>query len=74
MCVADMLEGKELIIHMVLAKSYSTIDNLFCLQTLVTKYLKSKGKRFYAVFVDFEKAFDRIDINALWNKLQFKNE
>ena len=46
-------------------KSYSTIDNLFCLQTLVTKYLKSKGGRFYAVFVDFEKAFDRIDRNAV---------
>ena len=54
-------------------KSYSTIDNLFCLQTLVTKYLKSKGGRFYAVFVDFEKAFDRINRNALWNKLQSLN-
>ena len=54
-------------------KSYSTIDNLFCLQTLVTKYIKSKGGRFYAVFVDFEKAFDRIDRNALWNKLQSLN-
>ena len=54
-------------------KSYSTIDNLFCLQTLVTKYLKNKGGRFYAVFVDFEKAFDRIDRNALWNKLQSLN-
>ena len=54
-------------------KSYSTIDNLFCLQTIVTKYLKSQGGRFYAVFVDFEKAFDRIDRNALWNKLQSLN-
>ena len=45
----------------------------FGLQTLVTKYLKSKGGRFYAVFVDFEKAFDRIDRNALWNKLQSLN-
>ena len=54
-------------------KSYSTIVILFCLQTLVTKYLKNKGGRFYAVFVAFEKAFDRIDRNALWNKLQSLN-
>ena len=45
-------------------RSFPTIDNLFCLQTLVTKYLTNKGGRFYAVFVDFEKAFDRIDRNA----------
>lgn len=51
-------------------KSYSTVDNLFCLQTVVTKYLRNKGGRFYAAFVDFEKAFDRVDRNALWNKLQ----
>lgn len=54
-------------------KSYSTIDNLFCLQTIVTKYLRKKGGRFYAVFVDFEKAFDHVDRNALWNKLQSLN-
>ena len=28
-------------------KSYSTMDNLFCLQTIVTKYSKSQGGRFY---------------------------
>ena len=51
-------------------KSYSTSDNLFCLQIIVTKYLRNKGGRFYAVFVDFEKAFDRVDRNALWTKLK----
>ena len=51
-------------------KSYSTSDNLFCLQTIVTKYLRNKGGRLYAVFVDFEKAFDRVDRNALWTKLK----
>ena len=42
---------------------------LICLQTVVTKYLRQKGGRIYAIFVDFEKAFDRIDRNMLWNKL-----
>ena len=48
-------------------KSYSAIDNLLCLQTLVTKYLKIKGGRFYDIFFDFEKVFDRMDRNALNN-------
>ena len=30
---------------------YSTIDNLFCLQTAVTKYLRQTGGRLYAIFV-----------------------
>ena len=49
---------------------FSTFDNLFCPQTIVTNYLRNKGGRFYAIFVDFEKAFDRVDRNALWTKLQ----
>ncbi|MEW8546872.1 MAG: reverse transcriptase family protein, partial [Candidatus Thiodiazotropha sp.] len=50
-------------------RTYSTIDNLFCLQTIITKYLRHKGGRVYAIFVDFEKAFDRIDRDILWYKL-----
>ena len=53
--------------------TYSTVDNLFCLQAIVTKYLRQKGGRLYAIFVDFEKAFDRIDRNILWNKLNSLN-
>ena len=53
--------------------TYSTIDNLFCLQTVITKYLRQKGSRLYAIFVDFEKAFDRIDRSMLWNKLNTLN-
>ena len=41
--------------------TYSTVDNLFCLQAIVTKYLRQKGGRLYAILVDFEKAFGRID-------------
>ena len=43
---------------------------MFCLQTIVSKYLRKQGGRCYAVFVDFEKAFDCVDRNALWKKLQ----
>ena len=51
-------------------KSYLTSDKLFCLQTIVTKDLRNKGGRLYAVFVNFEKVFDRVDRNALWTKLK----
>ena len=42
-------------------KGYSTIDNIFTLQSLVQKYLTKQGGRFYTLFVDFSKAFDCID-------------
>ena len=46
-------------------KDHSTIDSMFILHTLITKYLRHTGGRFYALFVDFEKAFDRVDRSAL---------
>ena len=51
----------------------STIDNVFCLQTIVQKYLRKKGGRLYATFVDFEKAFDRVNRKILWDKLNFQH-
>ena len=54
-------------------KEHTTIDQIFCLYTLITKYLRHKGGRFYALFVDFEKAFDRVDRAALWHKLMSQN-
>ena len=41
--------------------------------TFITKYLRQKGGRLYAIFVDFEKAFDRINRSMLWNKLNTLN-
>lgn len=41
-------------------KGYSTIDNIFCLQSLVQKYLTKQGGRFYTLFVDFSKAYDSV--------------
>lgn len=54
-------------------KNHSTTDNAFVLYTLITKYLRHKGGRFYTLFVDFEKAFDRVDRSALWHKLLTQN-
>lgn len=41
-------------------KGYSTTDNVFSLQSLVQKYLTKKGGRFYALYVDFSKAYDSV--------------
>lgn len=54
-------------------EKHTTIDQIFCLHTLITKYLRHKGGRFYALFVDFEKAFDHVDRNILWQKLITQN-
>lgn len=51
-------------------KGYSTIDNIFCLQSLIQKYLSKKRGRFYVLFVDFSKAFDSVDRDRLWYILE----
>jgi hypothetical protein len=48
---------------------YSTIDHIFTLYALVQKYLLRNTKLFVA-FVDFRKAFDSVNRNALWNVLR----
>ena len=45
-----------------------TSDNLIILHSLVQEKLKS-GKKLFACFVDFEKAFDKIPRNKLVEKL-----
>ena len=47
---------------------YSTIDRIFSLSLIVNIYL-SKGKRLYAAFIDYKKAFDSINRVAIWKKL-----
>ena len=41
-------------------KGRGTIEQIFILQSLISKYLSKKGGRCYTVFVDFSKAFDTI--------------
>ena len=52
-------------------RAFSTIDSVFVLDTLIEKYLRRPRGRFYCAFVDFTKAFDSINRNALWVKLQY---
>ena len=41
-------------------KGKSTVDQVFVLQSLVSKYISKKGGRCYSVFIDFTKAFDNV--------------
>jgi len=50
-------------------RGFATTDNIFVLDTLVRKALSRKRGHLYCSFVDFEKAFDSINREALWQKL-----
>ena len=41
-------------------KGKSSIDQIYILQSIVSKYLTKKKGRFYSVYVDFAKAFDSV--------------
>ena len=55
-------------------RGYSTIDNIFTLQSVIQKYISKGRGRFYCLilFVDFSKAYDRIDHSKLWKSLSSK--
>ena len=50
-------------------KGYSTMDNVFSLQSLIQKYLCRARGRFYCIFIDFKRAFDSIQHVNLWHSL-----
>jgi sorting nexin-29 len=47
---------------------YSTLDNLFTLYGIIDVLLFKK-KRLYCAFLDYEKAFDKVNRAFLWQKL-----
>ena len=47
---------------------FSTTDNIFTLHCLINLFLNKK-KRLFCAFIDFEKAFDKIDRALMWQKL-----
>ena len=53
-------------------KGKSTMDCIFTFYSIITKTLHA-GEKLYCVFVDYEKAFDKIDRTLLWQKLTSEN-
>ena len=52
-------------------KGKSTVDCIFIFSSIISKVLQA-GEKLYCVFIDYEKAFDRIDRSLLWHKLIFE--
>ena len=50
-------------------KGYATVDNVFILHSLIRDCLDRKRK-LYVAFIDYKKAFDSINRNALWKILE----
>ena len=55
-----------------LQRGKSTVECIFLLNSIVSKVINS-GDKLYCCFIDYEKAFDRIDRSLLWHKLIFEN-
>ena len=51
---------------------YRNTDHIFILKKLINKYLHKLKSKLYVCFVDFKKAFDSIDRNALFQKIENK--
>ena len=55
------------------AKYYATIDCIFLLNAFVSKVIHvHSGEQLHCCFIDYEKAFDRIDTPLLWRTLIFE--
>ncbi len=50
-------------------KGRGCVDQIFAMKRLVEEYL-GKDKKLYATFMDLEKAYERVNREALWSVLQ----
>ena len=50
-------------------KGKRCVDQIFAIKVMVEEYL-GKNEKLYASFMDLEKAYDRVDKEALWNVLK----
>ena len=53
-------------------KGKSTIDCIFTFHSVIAKTL-SAGEKLYCIFIDYEKAFDKVNRTFLWQKLLSEN-
>ena len=47
-----------------------TTDAIIVLRNIIEKAVKRKGAKLWILFVDYAKAFDTVNHNALWNTLR----
>ena len=52
-------------------KRYSTLDHIFSLIAMIRSSINGKGKgKLYVAFIDYMKAFDKVNRESLWHVLQ----
>ena len=51
-------------------KGCTTSDHVFLLQTIIDKTVTQNKKKLYAAFIDFNKAYDRVNRNILFQRLK----
>ena len=51
-------------------KGHRTSDHIFVLNTIVKHFVKVEKKKLFVAFIDFKKAYDKINRNLLFLKLQ----
>ena len=51
-------------------KGHRTADHIFVMKTIVDKIVRVERKRLFVAFIDFRKAYDRINRDLLFLKLQ----
>ena len=51
-------------------RGHRTGDHIFVLSTIINKIVKIQKKKLYTAFIDFRKAYDRINRTLLFLKLQ----
>ncbi len=61
----EVTEGKVTTEQGGLMKGRGCVDQIFAMKMLVEEYL-GKAKKLYAAFMDLEKAYNRVDREALW--------
>ena len=54
---------------------YSAIDNIFCLQSMIRKYLSQRNGRFYVLYIDSRTALDySLNDNEVFHCLRKKGK
>ena len=51
-------------------KGSTTSDHIFLLQTIIDKIVKRNKKKLYVAFIDFKKAYDRVNHDVLLQRLK----
>ena len=50
-------------------QGYRATDHIFTLTTIIDHYVNKNKKPLFLCFVDFRKAFDKVDHKLLWEKI-----